>query len=232
MDQKKINERIAMAMLRQCALVWEHCTRLGKEVTSCELKFNEVRYGTGDYKMWKKCPIGMIELDLDKCEYQDVFIRKMQAVKGVEGFRFEGRWSMIKMFFQTSDTDPHMGFGCSYPVDSVFSTVYDFCTNNGCQSLLNKAVFGLDGNGKYARLPEVDVTQKSVSKREESGACSSYPECEQTRPEVKAQKPRKANAAKKQAAKATNPEPCTVSHEPSMAERLRAVLLAQVRRAA
>ena len=33
-------------------------------------------------------------------------------------------------------------------------------------------------------------------------------------------------------AKATNPEPCTVNHEPSMAERLRAVLLAQVRRAA
>lgn len=203
MEQKKINERIAMAMLRQCALVWEYCTRLGKEVTSCELKFNEVRYGTGDYKMWKKCrlscksPIGMIELDLDKCEYQDVFIKKMQAVKGVEGFRFEGRWSMVKMFFQTDDHNPHLGFGCSYPVDSVFSTVYDFCTNNGCQSLLNKAVFGLDGNGKYARLPEVDVTQK-------------------------AQKSRKATAAKKQA----------TTVELTLADRLREALFRQLKQAA
>ena len=218
MDQKKINERIAMAMLRQCALVWEHCARLGKEVTCCELKFNDVRYGTGDYKMWKKCPIGMIELNLDKCEYQDVFIRKMQEVMGVEDFRFDGRWSMVKMFFQTDDHDPHMGFGCSYPVESVFDTAYMFCMNNGCQSLLNKAVFGMDGNGKYARLPEVDVTQK-------------------------AQKPRKAKAAKKQAAKASAPNNSEVvtkqpsnrhqaTAEPTLADRLREALLRQFKQAA
>ena len=210
MDQRKINERIAMAMLRQCALVWEHCARLGKKVTSCELKFNEVRYGTGNYKMWKKCPIDMIELNLDKCEHRDVFIRKMQEVPGVEDFRFDSRWSMVKMFFQTDDHDPNMGFGCSYPVDSVFATAYEFCTNNGLQSLLNKAVFGMDGNGKYARLPEVDVTQK-------------------------AQKPRKANVAKKQVkaggAVAAIVQP-HAKQEPTLADRLREALRKQLQMAA
>ena len=49
MDQKKVNERIAMALLMQCAIVWEHCTKLDRKVTSCELKFADVWNGTGDY---------------------------------------------------------------------------------------------------------------------------------------------------------------------------------------
>lgn len=200
-----MNERIALAMLRQCALVWEHCARIDEKVTECELKFADVWNGMGDYRMWKKCPIGHIDMNLDKCEYQDVFDRKMQEVDGVADYTRDGRWSMVRMFFQTSDADPQMGFGCGYPVESVFDVARDFCQMNGCPSLLSKMVFGIDSNGKYARLPEVKVTQK-------------------------AQKARKVFT--KSAPKNVKPEPCTVNPEPTLEERLRAALRKQLAMAA
>ena len=155
------NERIAMALLMQCAIVWEHCAKLDREVTSCELGFADVLNGMGDYKTWKKCPIGQIEVDVDKCEHLDVLIRRMKAVDGVEDFRYDGYWTMVKMFFQTDDNDPSMGFGCGYWLNGVFGVARDFCMMNACQSLLNKTVFGMDGNGKWARLPEVKTEGKS-----------------------------------------------------------------------
>lgn len=167
MNQKKVNERIAMAMLRQCALVWEHCTVLDAKVVECELKFADVWNGMGDYRMWKKCPIGHIDVNLDKCEYQDVFDRKMWEMEGVLDYWPDGRWTRVQMFFRTSDTDPQMGFGCGYPVERVFEVARDFCQMNGCPSLLSKTVFGIDSNGKYARLPEVKATKtktKTITK--------------------------------------------------------------------
>lgn len=201
MDQKKVNERIAMALLMQCAIVWEHCTKLDRKVTSCELKFADVWNGTGDYKMWKKCPTGQIEVDLDKCEHLDVLIRRMKATDGVEDFRYDGRWTMVKLFVQTDDRDPSMGFGCGYPLDSVFDVARDFCMMNACQSLLNKTVFGMDGNGKWARLPEVKTDGKSKAA-------------------TKKAKP-KAKAAKE----AAEHQPSSISHQPSFAEQLREALL-------
>lgn len=205
MDQKKVNERIAMALLMQCAIVWEHCTKLDRKVTSCELKFADVWNGTGDYKMWKKCPIGQIELDVDKCEHLDVLIRRMKATDGVEDFRYDGRWTMVKLFVQTDDRDPSIGFGCGYPLDGVFGVARDFCMMNACQSLLNKTVFGMDGNGKWARLPEVKTDGK---------ACKPKPK------------------AKKQAARAAVVQQQTEPAEPTFAERLREALLKHYRQAA
>jgi hypothetical protein len=210
MDQKKVNERIAMALLMQCAIVWEHCTKLDRKVTSCELKFADVWNGTGDYKMWKKCPIGHIELDMDKCEHLDVLIRRMKATDGVEDFRYDGRWTMVKLFVQTDDRDPRMGFGCGYPLDGVFGVARDFCMMNACQSLLNKTVFGMDGNGKWARLPEVKAEGKS-----------------------KAATTKKAKPKAKQAARAAAVnQPSSISHQPSFAERLREALLKHYKAAA
>lgn len=98
---------------------------------------------------------------MDKCEHLDVLIRRMKATDGVEDFRYEGRWTMVKLFVQTDDRDPHIGFGCGYPLDRVFGVTRNFCMMNACQSLLNKTVFGMDGNGKWARLPEVKPDGKS-----------------------------------------------------------------------
>lgn len=162
--EKTTNERIAMALLMQCAIVWEHCTKLDRKVTSCELKFADVWNGMGDYKMWKKCPIGQIEVDVDECEHPDVLIRRMKATDGVEDFRYDGRWTMVKMFVQTDDRDPSIGFGCGYWLNGVFGVARDFCMMNACQSLLNKTVFGMDGNGKWARLPEVKADGKAKPK--------------------------------------------------------------------
>lgn len=205
MEPKKMNERIAMAMLRQCALVWEHCAKLDRKVTSCELKFADVWNGMGDYRMWQKCPIGQIEVDVDKCEHQNVFDRKMQEVDGTDEYTPDGRWTMVKMFFQTTATDPNMGFGCSYPLDGVFGVARDFCKMNGCQSLMNKMVFGMDSNGRYARLPEV---AHSITKTKT--------------------KTKKAKAEKLQTSDIGH-QPST---EPTLAERLREALLKQLAKAA
>ena len=219
MDQKKVNERIAMALLMQCAIVWEHCTKLDRKVTSCELKFADVWNGMGDYKMWKKCPIWQIEVDVDKCEHLDVLIRRMKATDGVEDFRYEGRWTMVKLFVQTDDRNPHIGFGCGYPLGGVFGVARNFCMMNACQSLLNKTVFGMDGNGKWARLPEVKADGKSKAA-------------------AKKAKPKAAKAAK--AAAEHQPIPAVaptrslsdIGHQPSFAERLREVLLKHYKAAA
>lgn len=210
MDQKKVNERIAMALLMQCAIVWEHCTKLDRKVTSCELKFADVWNGTGDYKMWKKCPIGQIEVDVDKCEHLDVLIRRMKATDGVEDFRYDGRWTMVKLFVQTDGSDPSMGFGCGYPLNGVFGVARDFCMMNACQSLLNKTVFGMDGNGKWTRLPEVKPAKNKATTKK-------------ARPKAK---------AAKAAGAAAEYQPSDIGHQPSFAERLREALLKHYRQAA
>ena len=43
MDQKKLNKCIAMALLRQCALVWEHCMAFSNPVVECTLNFSDIR---------------------------------------------------------------------------------------------------------------------------------------------------------------------------------------------
>lgn len=203
MEQKKVNERIAMALLRQCALVWEYCTVLPKHVVECKLTFTDVYNGTGNYKTWKKCPIGGIGMDIDERQNPSVFDRKMREVDGTEDYTSDGRWSSVKIFFQTSKSDPKQGFSCSYPVESVFSITRNFCQNNACQSLMKKAVFGVDEGGRYARLPEASVTQKA-----------------QKKPKAKVEKLQTSDV-KPQA-----------SAEPTLAERLREALLKQMKKAA
>lgn len=204
------NERIAMALLMQCAIVWEHCTKLDRKVTSCELEFADVWNGMGDYKMWKKCPIGQIEVDVDKCEHLDVLIRRMKATDGVEDFRYDGCWTMVKLFVQTDDRDPSIGFRCGYPLGGVFGVTRNFCMMNACQSLLNKTVFGMDGNGKWARLPEVKTDGKAKPKA----------------------KPKAAKEAVQHQPSSIGHQPSDIGHQPSFAERLREALLKHYRAAA
>lgn len=161
MEAKKVNERIAMVMLRLCALVWEYCTIIDSNVTKAELTFAEVWNGTSsDVKMWKKCPISMICLKI--WEIDDVFINRVQAIEGVRSFDDE---KMVTLFVTTDDNNPQRGFSCSYHIRDAFNVVRSFCKMNDCQKLISKMTFGVDGNGKWTRLPEVkDTSTKTASK--------------------------------------------------------------------
>lgn len=216
MEQKKINERIAMAMLRQCALVWELWM---KNPNEGEFKFSEVWQGlSAKTRTRLDAKTGMVFLEPAVCQYPDVFDKKIVEIDGLECYRPDGAWSSVEMFFRTDERDPNMGFGCSYLLTNVFDVTRDFCMGNGCQSLMNKTVFGYTDGERWCRLPEVDGTQK-------------------------AQKPRKATAAKKQAAKASftnksetiHEQPASrsrVTSEPTLADRLREALFKQLKQAA
>ena len=165
MGQNKVNERIAMAMLRQCALVWEYCTTLTRPMAKLEYSFAEVYKSIyGNTNCHNKAPIGHIDVEIDGCQYYELFTRRMREVDGTADYIREGRLTAVKMFFPTSDHEPQTGFGCSYPVEMVFEVARNFCENNGCSRLLTKTAFGMDSSGKYAVLPEVSVTRKLTKK--------------------------------------------------------------------
>ena len=154
MRQKKVNERIAMAMLRLCALVWEHWTKVDNEG---EFKMSDIMQGRGR-TAYKSKP-GYVFFGLGNLKYPDVFNRNMRKIDGVK--EYESDTKIVKMFFQTDDHAP-IGYGLSYPVDSVFEVTRDFCKINACQSLLNKIVFGKDSSGMWARLPKTKPKAKVV----------------------------------------------------------------------
>ena len=164
MGQNKVNERIAMAMLRQCALVWEYCTMLAKPATEFECRFADIYKGIYNTKNQCNVAPGHIDIGIDQCQHPDVFAQRMREIEGTVDYMQDGRQTIVKMFFQTSDTDPQAGLTISYPVGMVFEVCHNFCRTNGCPGLLNKAVFGMDSSGKWAHLPQVSVTRKSTKK--------------------------------------------------------------------
>ncbi len=164
MGQNKVNERIAMMMLRQCALVWEYCTLLTKPATELECKFADIYKGVCGSASQDNAISGPICVGMELCRYPDVFAKKMLEIEGVVDYTPDGQHPTVKMLFQTSDTDPGCGFDCTYPIEMVFKVTYNFCHNNGCPGLLGKTVFGMDDTGKYARLPQVSVTRKLAKK--------------------------------------------------------------------
>ena len=164
MGQNKVNERIAMAMLRQCALVWEYCTMLAKPATEFECRFADIYKGIHSTISQCNSTPGLIILDIAWCQYSDIFAQKMREVEGTMDYIPDGRQTTVKMFFSTSDTDPQAGLTISYPVEMVFEVCHNFCRINGCPGLLNKAVFGMDGSGKWAHLPQVSSTRKNTKK--------------------------------------------------------------------
>lgn len=139
MDDKKFNERVAMAMLNLCALVWEHCT-ISDDTR--ELTFSAVNRDK------------TYLIDVAKFEWP-LFCMKVKSSDGVTGYDYRDR--TVSMSFPKDD-----GFHFSFSLDMgrVFCFTDRFCKQNGCKRLLNNTVFGVDSTGKYARLPQVKSTPR------------------------------------------------------------------------
>jgi hypothetical protein len=136
MEQQELNMRIAMSLLRQCAWVWEHCT---KNANEGEFKLSEVLQGMSGSRRYDAKP-GMVVLDVFSCEYWDVF-NKQQPVEGLTFDRKEMR-STVKI----------ESFSCSFFLWDVFSVTASFCKWN-CPSMANKVRFWCKDGGRGAFLP-------------------------------------------------------------------------------
>lgn len=140
MDQKAFNERIVMSLLRQCAWVWEHCT---KNQNEGEFSLFEVTQGMG--KNSHKSKPGFVVVDTKLCKYWDIF-NKTQPIDGLE---FDADTYMSKMTFRKDDG---YDFQFSFPIDSVFDVTRQFCIGNACQALMGRMVFGYR-DARYSHLP-------------------------------------------------------------------------------
>lgn len=204
MEQKTMNERIAMAMLRQCALVWEHCTVLAKPVIKCECKFADIYKGMyGKTTQRNDAPIGRI----------DVYDSYASLWEANEANPIEGVYIDVKYEFVQLEVE---SFKCSYRLESIFDVTRSFCMGNGCTALMNKTVFGIDSSGKFARLPEA---KKAAKKKTAKGA--------KPKQAVKASGTNNLQVVTKQSASCYQ-----TTAEPTLAERLREVLLRQIKQAA
>ena len=159
MEQKEINRRIAMAMIQQCAIVWE--LYVTKPKRNGKYTIDDIIHGM--YDMKEKCKASKTGLLSYRCKAgcYDVFKNKLLAIKDTVGFSDKDHTITIKI--RTSETNPDLAFGCSYPMESVFLMTRTFCRINGCPTLLNKIVFGYDRNGKYSTIqPSKPIKEKAV----------------------------------------------------------------------
>lgn len=153
MEQKELNMRIAMSLLRQCAWVWEHCTKTSlHECDEGELKLREIFTGYN-----KKA--GYVFIDMDFCEYWDVF-NKQQPIEGLTFDRKEMR-STVKI----------ESFSCSFFLRDVFSVTASFCKWN-CPSMANKARFCFKDGERWAVLPEVKSAPKARCTKKQKATIS------------------------------------------------------------
>lgn len=144
-DQRAFNNRIALSLLRQCAWMWEHCTRSNNEGT---FTMKDVRMGLS-LRDFKKSPAGFIMFDLGSCEYWDVFDRQ-----GIEGVSYDAKNERMSMFLPYDPQgDQTLGFGCSFRADDVFDVAYQMCS----QSLLQKVRFCYKDGERWADIPDIDV---------------------------------------------------------------------------
>ena len=153
MEQKTLNERIAMAMLRQCALVWEHCVSTTTNFIDGKFCLADVKRGAyGKTSDRQKSKIGMIDVDVEHPKWEGAFRLKVGQIEGVT-LSYD---NYIKLTVE--------GFSCGYWLDRVFEIAYDFCSSVGCPSLGNKMVFGWDNGERYAILPDVQQPKPKKSK--------------------------------------------------------------------
>lgn len=149
MEQKKINERITLSLLQQCALIWEYCSKSDKEG---EFSFADVCAGVTS-KLTKKVmeKTGYVEVDPWSCQWPEVLKQKMQAIDGMACYdEDEGR---ISLFFETDEQNPGIGFRCGFMLRGVFDVTRGFALKTGCQALTRKAVFGYKDGERWARVP-------------------------------------------------------------------------------
>ena len=154
MEEEVFNKRIAMAMLRQCALVWEYCVSCHQPYLDAKFRLADVKCGAyGKKTKRQKSKIGMIDVDVEHPKWEGTFRLKVGQIEGVT-LNYD---NSVKL---TVDD-----FSCSYMLEHVFEIAYGFCSSVGCLSLVNKMVFGFEGGERYAILPDCNPAKKSAKKK-------------------------------------------------------------------
>lgn len=148
MEQKDLNMRIAMSLLRQCAWVWEHCTN---NLNEGEFKLSEVLQGMSGSRRYDAKP-GMVLVDVFSCEYWDVF-NKTQPIEGLTFDRKEMR-STVKI----------ENYSLSFFLWDVFSVTKSFCQWN-CPSMANKTRFCYKDGERWAVLPTLSNSPRGERKK-------------------------------------------------------------------
>lgn len=150
MNQKAFNERIVMSLLRQCAWVWEHCTK-----NQNEGEFSLYEVILGQRKNSHKSKTGLVVVCEEDCKYWDVF----NKTEPIDGLEFDVDTLMSQMTFRKDDG---YDFQFSFPIGAVFGVTRDFCVGNACQALMGKMVFGYRDGERWSLLPG----QQASCKRE------------------------------------------------------------------
>lgn len=127
-----------MSLLRQCAWVWEYCTRNPNEG---EFNLSDIIQGLTGRKRFDSKP-GMVLTEFSLCEYWDVF-NKTQPIEGLTFDRKKMR-STVKI----------ENYSCSFYLKDVFSVTKNFCKWN-CPNMANKTRFCYKDGERWAVLPEV-----------------------------------------------------------------------------
>lgn len=145
----EINNKIALSLLRQCAWVWEHCTRNANEGS---FRLSEVLQGLHGNKRYESAP-GIIIEDMGLCKHWDVFISTFAGNGGLLGFSKK-----------TWETRMEFGnFRFSYRLDNIFDVTSGFCKLN-CPSMGQKVRFCAKGGERWAELPELPKRKKKTTK--------------------------------------------------------------------
>lgn len=145
----ELNEKIARAMLMQCALVWEHCT---KNANAGKFNLGEVRRGVyGKTANRLKAKPGMVLVDLEHPKWEGVFRMKLGQIDGVT------------LNWDNSIHLEHGSFSCGYRLIDVFDVADRFCQCN-IPWMGNRMEFGCDGEERWANLPDVQQPKAKESK--------------------------------------------------------------------
>ena len=138
------NEKIAKAMLMQCALVWEHCTT---NANTGRFNLGDVRRGiSGKTSNRLKAKPGMVLVDLKHPKWEGVFRMKLGQIEGVTL-----NWDNYIHLEQG-------GFSCGYKLKDVFDVADRFCQCN-IPWMGNRMEFGCDSSERWAILPEAKASK-------------------------------------------------------------------------
>ena len=155
MEQQELNMRIAMSLLRQCAWVWEYCTRNPNEG---EFNLSDIIQGLTGRKRFDSKP-GMVLTEFSLCEYWDVF-NKTQPIEGLT-FDRKKMYSTVKI----------ENYSCSFYLKDVFSVTKNFCKWN-CPNMANKTRFCYKDGERWAVLPEVKKQAAPKARRTKKQAAT------------------------------------------------------------
>lgn len=163
MEQKEINQRIAHSMLEQCGLLWNtNLFHYGKERKG-EYSLNDVIAGLEGKFDDKDTFKTMNEIVNDG--FNMISKKKIMAIDGVVDFDNENFNRKVTLSIPTSDTNPNVGFGCSYNINSIFWLAKSYCKSVGCLAMMKKAIFGYDDNGPYSLIPKLKTTKARKARK-------------------------------------------------------------------